>query len=145
MKLLLGGSPCTYWSIAQSPDKREAKPEGLGWELFRNYVIALEKYKPQYILYENNYSMAPAIRTAICDEFLRAYKEQGYYVIGHIVSDKKPKPAYEKWYLAHEVTDERMELTCILINSALVSAQTASGIIGQTYRASDSRRTERFC
>ena len=32
MKLLLGGSPCTYWSIAQSKN-RETKPEGLGWEL----------------------------------------------------------------------------------------------------------------
>ena len=24
---LMGGSPCTYWSIAQSPDKRERRPQ----------------------------------------------------------------------------------------------------------------------
>ena len=38
MKLLLGGSPCTHWSIAQTKN-RETEPKGLGWELFRNYLI----------------------------------------------------------------------------------------------------------
>lgn len=31
IKLLLGGSPCTKWSIAQTKD-RETEPEGIGWE-----------------------------------------------------------------------------------------------------------------
>lgn len=44
MRILLGGSPCTHWSIAQTKN-RETKPEGLGWELFLNYLIALEKYQ----------------------------------------------------------------------------------------------------
>lgn len=56
MKLLIGGSPCTHWSIAQTRN-RETEPEGLGWELFKNYLIALEKFKPDYFLYENNKSM----------------------------------------------------------------------------------------
>ena len=64
MKLLLGGSPCTHWSIAQTRN-RETKPEGSGWELFRNYLIAKERYGPDYFLYENNKSMAPAIRAQI--------------------------------------------------------------------------------
>ena len=67
MKLLLGGSPCTHWSIAQTK-KRETEPEGLGWELFKNYLIALEKFKPDFFLYENNKSMAPAIRAQITRE-----------------------------------------------------------------------------
>lgn len=67
MKLLLGGSPCTHWSIAQTKN-RETKPEGLGWELFLNYLIALEKYQPRYFLYENNKSMSPAIREQITSE-----------------------------------------------------------------------------
>ncbi len=67
MKLLIGGSPCTHWSIAQTKN-RETEPEGLGWELFKNYLIALEKYKPDYFLYENNKSMAPAIRAQITKE-----------------------------------------------------------------------------
>lgn len=67
MKLLIGGSPCTHWSIAQTKN-RETEPEGLGWELFKNYLIAVEKFKPDYFLYENNKSMAPAIRAQITKE-----------------------------------------------------------------------------
>lgn len=67
MRILLGGSPCTHWSIAQTKN-RETKPEGLGWELFLNYLIALEKYQPRYFLYENNKSMSPAIRAQITSE-----------------------------------------------------------------------------
>ena len=67
MKLLIGGSPCTHWSIAQTKN-RETDPEGIGWELFENYLIALEKFKPDFFLYENNKSMAPAIRAQITRE-----------------------------------------------------------------------------
>ncbi|WP_312100213.1 DNA cytosine methyltransferase [Lachnoclostridium sp.] len=63
----MGGSPCTHWSIAQTKN-RETEPSGLGWELFENYLIGLRKYKPDYFLYENNKSMAPAIREQITKE-----------------------------------------------------------------------------
>lgn len=68
IKILIGGSPCTHWSIAQSKN-RETTAEGLGWELFQNYIIALKKYKPDFFLYENNKSMAQAIREQITAEF----------------------------------------------------------------------------
>ena len=55
MKLLIGGSPCTHWSIARTKN-RETKPEGIGWELFENYLVAREKFSPDYFLYENNKS-----------------------------------------------------------------------------------------
>lgn len=67
VKLLIGGSPCTYWSIAQTKN-RETVAEGMGWELFLNYRIARDKYKPDYFLYENNKSMSPAIRAQITRE-----------------------------------------------------------------------------
>ena len=67
LKLLIGGSPCTYWSIAQTKN-RETVAEGMGWELFLNYRIARDKYKPDYFLYENNKSMSPAIRAQITRE-----------------------------------------------------------------------------
>ena len=67
MKLLIGGSPCTHWSIAQTKN-RETEPSGIGWELFKNYLIALEKYKPDFFLYENNKSMSAAIRAQITRE-----------------------------------------------------------------------------
>ncbi len=67
MKLLLGGSPCTKWSIAQTKD-RETEPSGVGWELFDNYLVAWKKYKPDFFLYENNKSMSAAIREQITKE-----------------------------------------------------------------------------
>lgn len=44
---------------------RETEPSGIGWELFENYLIALDKFKPDYFLYENNKSMSKAIREEI--------------------------------------------------------------------------------
>ena len=67
MKLLIGGSPCTHWSIAQTKN-RETEASGIGWELFQNYRIARDKFKPDYFLYENNKSMSPAIRAQITAE-----------------------------------------------------------------------------
>lgn len=67
IKLLIGGSPCTYWSIAQKYN-RETTAEGLGWELFKNYLIAKEKFKPDFFLYENNKSAAQAIKDQIKHE-----------------------------------------------------------------------------
>lgn len=67
IKLLIGGSPCTHWSIAQK-NNRETKAEGIGWELFKNYLIAKEKFKPDFFLYENNKSASQAIKDQIATE-----------------------------------------------------------------------------
>lgn len=68
MRILLGGSPCTYWSIAQK-NNRETEASGMGWELFKNYLIAKEKFKPDYFLYENNVSAAQPIKDEIKKQF----------------------------------------------------------------------------
>lgn len=65
---LIGGSPCTHWSICQHKD-RETTASGIGWDLFSQYVRALEEAQPQWFLYENNKSMAPAIRQQISETF----------------------------------------------------------------------------
>src|SRR5574344_1394716 len=65
---LVGGSPCTYWSIAQK-NNRETEASGLGWELFSQYVRALHEAKPKYFLYENNKSMSKQIRASIDEAF----------------------------------------------------------------------------
>lgn len=67
MKLLIGGSPCTHWSIAQTKN-RETEASGIGWELFLNYRIARDKYQPDFFLYENNKSISKAIREQITAE-----------------------------------------------------------------------------
>lgn len=68
IKLLIGGSPCTHWSIAQK-NNRETTAEGIGWELFKNFLIAKEKFNPDFFLYENNKSAAQPIKDQIAREF----------------------------------------------------------------------------
>ena len=64
--LLIGGSPCTYWSIATAGNgTRETVSSGLGWDLFSQYVRALHEVKPKYFLYENNESMSDNIKHEI--------------------------------------------------------------------------------
>jgi DNA (cytosine-5)-methyltransferase 3A len=65
---LVGGSPCTYWSIAQK-NNRETEASGMGWELFSQYVRALREAKPKWFIYENNKSMSKAIRESITGTF----------------------------------------------------------------------------
>ena len=65
---LMGGSPCTYWSIAQK-NNRETEASGQGWELFSQYVRALKEAEPKYFVYENNKSMSSAIRESITETF----------------------------------------------------------------------------
>lgn len=65
---VIGGSPCTYWSIAQK-NNRETEASGLGWELFSQYVRAIKEAKPKFFLYENNKSMSKEIRASITETF----------------------------------------------------------------------------
>ena len=65
---LVGGSPCTYWSIAQTKN-RETVASGMGWEMFSQYVRALKESNPKYFIYENNKSMSKQIRESIDDAF----------------------------------------------------------------------------
>jgi DNA (cytosine-5)-methyltransferase 3A len=69
IKILIGGSPCTFWSICragtQSEITRETKNEGIGWELFMNYHIAKYKFQPDFFIYENVSSMSEEIKNSI--------------------------------------------------------------------------------
>ncbi len=64
--LLIGGSPCTYWSIAKS--NREITPDGVGGQLFMQYVRALKESGCKYFLYENNYSIHKNIKAFISEQ-----------------------------------------------------------------------------
>lgn len=69
IKLLIGGSPCTKWSIAQTKDREIQPNSGIGWDLFENYLIAKAKFKPDFFLYENNKSAAQPIKDEIARRF----------------------------------------------------------------------------
>ena len=88
-RILIGGSPCTYWSIAKK-NGRETEASGMGWELFRNFLIAKEKFKPDFFLYENNESASPEIKEQIS-------KELGYpltHINASLVSAQNRKRIY---------------------------------------------------
>ena len=65
--LVIGGSPCTYWSIARVAG-RETTPQGLGYDLFMQFLRAISDIGPRYFLYENNYSISSGIKQAISDK-----------------------------------------------------------------------------
>lgn len=94
---LIGGSPCTYWSVAQTKN-RETEAHGMGWELFQQYVRALWEAKPRYFIYENNKSMADAIKREISETFgfgpvminsslVSAQNRERYYWVGKRMAD----------------------------------------------------------
>lgn len=115
IKLLIGGSPCTHWSIAQK-NNRETEPNGLGWELFKNYLIAKEKFKPDYFLYENNKSAAQPIKDQISRELgvdlmyinsalVSAQNRQRFYAFNWKVEQPEDRGILLKDILETGVTD----------------------------------------
>ena len=64
--LVMGGSPCTFWSIAKQ--NREVDKDGIGWKLFMRFVDAVLKIQPRYFLYENVASMPKNIKAYISEE-----------------------------------------------------------------------------
>lgn len=108
VKILIGGSPCTYWSIAQK--ERETTATGQGWELFLNYLIAKEKFKPDFFLYENNNSISKAIKEQITEKL--GVKNQ--CINSALVSAQERKREY--WHNAGtvEIKDRGIRLQDIL-------------------------------
>ena len=86
--LLLGGSPCTYWSIAKR--NRETTCDGEGFKLFMQYVRALKEARPRYFLYENNYSIHQNIK----DEISRQLGVQPIMINSALVSAQQRKRCY---------------------------------------------------
>lgn len=64
--ILIGGSPCTFWSIAKN--NRETTPDGMGGKMFLEYVRALRESEVPYFLYENNYSIHQNIKDFITEQ-----------------------------------------------------------------------------
>lgn len=117
IRLLIGGSPCTKWSIAQKNGRETQPNSGLGWELFLNYKIALDKYKPDYFLYENNKSASQAIKGEICNQLgsplqyinsalLSAQNRERFYVHNWDCPQPQDKGILLKDILEHGVVEK---------------------------------------
>ena len=138
---LIGGSPCVFWSIAQSPEKRETTASGLGWDLFSQYVRALHEAQPRYFIYENNKSMSKAIYQSISDTFgfepicvnsalVSAQNRQRLYWVGK----RNPDGTYSK------VDVEQPKDKGILLKDVLdgvTGREKGRAVIGSTGRATD--------
>ena len=121
---MIGGSPCTYWSIAQK-NNRETEASGLGWDLFSKYVEALNTVKPKFFIYENNRSMSNQIRDSIRKAFgfeeicinsalVSAQNRRRYYWIGKL----NAKGTYDKVEVA-QPDDKGILLSSVLDGYAL--------------------------
>lgn len=86
--LLLGGSPCTYWSIAKKD--RETTSDGIGFKLFMEYVRALKESECRYFLYENNYSIHQNIK----DEISKYLGVQPIMINSSLLSGQNRKRCY---------------------------------------------------
>lgn len=113
VRILLGGSPCTFWTILKNRNTREIAAEGQGWELFLNYVMAKEKFKPDYWIYENNESASKDIKRKIA-EGLRI--ERLMHFDSALVSAQHRKRIYGSNVLVEEPKDRGIWLKDILNN-----------------------------
>ncbi len=125
--LLLGGSPCTYWSIARQG--RETNCNGEGFRLFSEYVRALRESECQYFLYENNDSIHQNIK----DEISKWLGVQPIMINSALVSGQNRKRCY--WTNIPYVTqpdDKGILLQDVLENG--VSWQDKSYCITASYQ-----------
>ena len=138
---LIGGSPCTYWSIAQTKN-RETVASGMGWELFSQYVRALHEAKPKYFIYENNKSMSKAIRASIDETFgfeavlinsalVSAQNRQRLYWVGRRNEDG----TYSKVNV--EQPEDRGILLKDVLDNAVAWREKAYTIDANYYKATD--------
>lgn len=138
---LVGGSPCTFWSIAQSKDKRETTASGIGWELFSQYVRALHEAQPKYFLYENNKSMSKDIYKSISDTFgfepicinsalVSAQNRQRLYWVGK----RNPDGTYSKADI-EQPKDRGILLRDVL--DGMTDREKGRAVIGSTGRTTD--------
>lgn len=122
-KILIGGSPCTKWSIAQK-NGREVLPKGVGWELFENYRMAKEKFQPDIFLYENNKSAAQPIKDAIYSA-LGGGKDSSVRLT-HINSALVSAQHRERFYVTNFGDIEQLEDKGVLLRDVLESGEDLS-------------------
>ena len=142
---LIGGSPCTYWSIAQTKN-RETVASGMGWELFSQYVRALHEAKPKYFIYENNKSMSKAIRASIDETFgfeavlinsafVSAQNRQRLYWVGKRNQDG----TYSK--VPVEQPEDRGILLRDILESGIAWSEKSYCITATEYKGSNAKQT----
>lgn len=131
IKLLIGGSPCQKFSVAQKNNRETQPNSGIGWELFKNYLIAKEKFKPDYFLYENNKSAAQPIKDEIKKQFgvwdgsfLTPYSDVRYIEINSALVSAQNR---ERFYVHNCGEVEQPKDRGILLKDVLISGCDLTG------------------
>lgn len=146
IKILIGGSPCTFWSVAQKKG-RETEAKGLGWELFKNYLIAKEKFKPDFFLYENNKSAAQPIKDQISRELgvdlmhinsalVSAQNRQRFYAFNWIVEQPEDRGIYLKDILESQTEEKGYELRAPAVGVGCRNRREADGKLYRRFETS---------
>lgn len=125
IKILIGGSPCTHWSIAQCK-ARETEPEGIGWELFKNYLMAKERFHPDFFLYENNKSASEVIK----DRISRDLHAPLQYINSALVSAQNRWRFYAHNFGAVPQPEDRGILLPDILESGISDRQKACCLLG---------------
>jgi len=86
--LVIGGFPCTNISIAKR--NREVNLNGSAGELFNQCLVALERCKPKYFLFENNYSIHKDVK----DEVSRLLGVEPIMINSSLLSAQNRKRLY---------------------------------------------------
>lgn len=136
IKILLGGSPCTFWSIAQK-NNRETEAKGIGWELFKNFLIAKQKFNPDYFLYENNKSAAQAIK----DQISRELGVELMYINSALVSAQNRQRFYAFNWQVEQPEDRGILLKDILESSEDLTTNEKAYCLTASYAGSVPQNT----
>lgn len=151
--LLIGGSPCTFWSKAKchtAKQARELDTDGIGWKLFEKYCEALHNAKPRYFLYENNYGMPETIKQAITERLgvqpilidsalVSAQKRKRLYWtnIPNVVQPQDKGILIKDIYIPDEALvrrDERISKTAVRTKNYIKYDLMGKGHFSQVYR-----------
>ena len=127
--LLMGGSPCTFWSIAKN--NREIDKNGMGWKLFERYLLAMKNTNSKHFLYENVASMPNTIKDFISEEL----GCDPIMIDSKLVSAQQRKRYY--WTNIPCVTqpeDKNILLENVVESDALVDRVTAHAVLASIGR-----------
>ena len=118
--IVIGGSPCTYWSIARRD--RETTINGMGFELFKQFERAVKESECKYFLYENNNSISQTIK----DEISKRLGVQPIMIDSSLVSAQRRKRCY--WTNipgVEQPKDKKIKLQDILEPGGIAYAEKA--------------------
>lgn len=116
--LLIGGSPCSFWSNARQNRKDiERTPNGIGYSLFKEYVRAMKETGCKYFIYENNYSIAQSIK----DQISLCLGVDYIVINSSLVSAQNRKRCY--WTnipIEHQLNDKKIHLRILFQTQSMV-------------------------